>query len=233
MNSKHKECPELIANVREVTSEGDGMTIGDRVTGIQVRVEGKDMPAVAQIDVRDFRKRSSLVVEIELSELMAALSLATLNAEKDKDAQLRSARQTSTHPTMPNQDKSDTPDTDKIWMQHQNDPHNEDFCPWKLASKLERELRGLVTKDTERLDKLERLVWSDHVWNGIAIIPTYAYQEKSARAAVRAGTPIGKEHRRVFIQDAGCQPSTGFLGGQLSRIMPSLRDAIDDLPDEE
>lgn len=86
MNSKYKDCPELIATVREVTSEGEDLPIGDRVTGIHVRVKGKNKPAVAQLDVRDFRKRSSIVVEIELSELMAALSLATLNADKDKDA---------------------------------------------------------------------------------------------------------------------------------------------------
>ena len=86
MNIKYKDCPELISTIREVTSDGDDLPMGDRVTGIQVRVEGKNKPAVAQLDVRDFNKRRSLIVEIELSELMAALSLATLNADKDKDA---------------------------------------------------------------------------------------------------------------------------------------------------
>jgi hypothetical protein len=85
MNEKYKDCPELIATLREVTSVGDDNPIGDRVTGIQVRVEKQRAPIV-QLDVRDYRKRNSLVIEIELSELTAALSLATLNAEKDKDA---------------------------------------------------------------------------------------------------------------------------------------------------
>ncbi len=86
MNIKYQDCPEIISTIREVTPEGDDLPMGDRVTGIQVRVEGKNKPAVAQLDLRDFKKRSSLVVEIELAELMAALSLATLNADKDKDA---------------------------------------------------------------------------------------------------------------------------------------------------
>lgn len=86
MNIKYKDCPEVISTVREITDKGNDLPIGDKVTGIQVRIEGKNKPAVAQLDVRDFKKQSSLVVEIELSELMAALSLATLNADKDKDA---------------------------------------------------------------------------------------------------------------------------------------------------
>lgn len=86
MNSKYKECPEVISTLREITSEGDDCPIGDRVTGIQVRVEGKNKPAQVQLDIRNFKKRSSLVVEIELTELVAALSLSTLNADKDEDA---------------------------------------------------------------------------------------------------------------------------------------------------
>lgn len=82
MNSKYENCPELIATIREVTCDGQDLLIGDRVTGIQVRVAGKNKPAVVQLDVREFRKQSSIVVEIELSELMSALSMATLNAEK-------------------------------------------------------------------------------------------------------------------------------------------------------
>jgi hypothetical protein len=86
MNIKYNDCPELISTIREVTPEGDDVPMGDRVTGIQVRVEGKNKPAIAQMDIRDYKKRSSLVIEIELSELMAALSVATLNADKAKDA---------------------------------------------------------------------------------------------------------------------------------------------------
>ncbi len=83
MNSKYQNCPELIASVREITSHGDDVDIGDRVTGIRVRIEGTNKPAIAQLDVRDLRKNINLIIEIELSELVSALSLATLNADKE------------------------------------------------------------------------------------------------------------------------------------------------------
>lgn len=81
MNSKHKSCPELISTIRRVSTDGDDQIIGDRVTGIQVYAPD-DKPAIVQIDVRDFKNADNLIVEIELSEFVSALSLATLNTEK-------------------------------------------------------------------------------------------------------------------------------------------------------
>lgn len=82
MNSKYKNCPEIIAEVREVTSDGDEKHFGDKVLGIQVRVS-EGVPAIVQFDIRSIRGSNNLIVGVELSELVSALSLATLNPEKD------------------------------------------------------------------------------------------------------------------------------------------------------
>lgn len=81
MNIKYKDSPEIISSTRSVDEDGDETFYGDRVTGIQV-IEEKGV-AMAQIDLRGFDKKGDLVIEIELAELVSALSLATFNATKD------------------------------------------------------------------------------------------------------------------------------------------------------
>lgn len=83
MKTKYRTIPEVIAEVRTITGEEDEF-VGDKVTGIQVRVDEDSAPTV-QIDVRDFnsKKSQNIILEIELSELVAAISVATLNAEKE------------------------------------------------------------------------------------------------------------------------------------------------------
>lgn len=83
MNAKYANCPEVISTVKEITKDGSDNLIGDKVTGIQVQVDEKEKPAYVQIYIRDLKKGSSMVVEIELSELVSALSLASLNAERN------------------------------------------------------------------------------------------------------------------------------------------------------
>lgn len=83
MNTRYKDCPEIISTLREINSEGDDLGVGDRVMGVQVRIEGKEKPAIVQLDVRNFKKQNNLILEVELSELVAAISVATLNADKN------------------------------------------------------------------------------------------------------------------------------------------------------
>jgi hypothetical protein len=82
MNTKYKSNPELIAQLRTVDPDGADSHIGDRVAGIQVQQDKNNVAGLVQIDVHDFKRNENLVIEIELPELMAALSLATLNAER-------------------------------------------------------------------------------------------------------------------------------------------------------
>lgn len=84
MNKKYKTNPEVIATCHTISNSGEDTHIGDRVTGIQVIQDGKNQDGLVQIDVRDLKSKVNLIIEIELPELMAAISLATLNAERDK-----------------------------------------------------------------------------------------------------------------------------------------------------
>lgn len=83
MNTKYKTRPELISRVRTVTENGDDKPIGDKVTGIQIQCDKQNPNGLVQIDVREFKGSDNLIVEIELPELIAALSMATLNAERE------------------------------------------------------------------------------------------------------------------------------------------------------
>lgn len=83
MNIKYKSCPEIIARIRIVDEEGDDCLSADKVTGIQVRQDKHNEGGLVQIDVRDYKRGENLIVEIELAELMAALTMATLNADRD------------------------------------------------------------------------------------------------------------------------------------------------------
>jgi hypothetical protein len=83
MNAKYKTCPEIIAQLRTVNRDGEDNQLGDKVTGIQVKQDKNNDGGLVQIDVRDFKRGENLVVEIELPELMAALAMATLNADRD------------------------------------------------------------------------------------------------------------------------------------------------------
>jgi len=80
MNSRFSDTPEVIATIT-VTKNGDDDMLGDFVCGVSVK--NFNGSAVATIDIREFRKAGNLACEIELSELVAALSLATLNSSKD------------------------------------------------------------------------------------------------------------------------------------------------------
>lgn len=86
MNTKYRNNPELIAQLRTVSQDGDENHLGDKVTSIQILQNKRNPDGLAQIDVRDFKRGVNLIVEIELPELSAAISLATLNAERNTDA---------------------------------------------------------------------------------------------------------------------------------------------------
>ena len=86
MNTKYKNNPELIAQLRTVNQDGEDAPIGDKVTSIQVIQNKQNSAGLVQIDVRDFKRNTNLIIEIELPELSAAVAMATLNAERDMDA---------------------------------------------------------------------------------------------------------------------------------------------------
>ena len=67
--------------------------------------------------------------------------------------------------------------------------------------------------DTDRLDKLEKLLWSDKVGNGIAIFPVVG--------------ALNKE-RGVTIDDLGEEDGSN-LGPELTNKKATLREAIDSL----
>jgi hypothetical protein len=83
MNSNYKSNPEIIATVRAITKEGDDTHKGDFVAGIQVMSKEEGRQAIVQIDLRNYSKQANLIIEVELHELVSALSMATLNSERN------------------------------------------------------------------------------------------------------------------------------------------------------
>lgn len=83
MNSKYEGQPELISQLRTVNKDGEDNPLGDKVTSIQILQDKQNRNGLVQLDVRDFKKGVNLIVEIELPELVAAISMATLNSERD------------------------------------------------------------------------------------------------------------------------------------------------------
>ena len=83
MNSKYKSNPEVIGTLKSINEDGDDTHLGDKVVGIQVQQNRQNRDGLVQFDVRGFKGSTNLILEIELSELVAALSLATMNADRD------------------------------------------------------------------------------------------------------------------------------------------------------
>ncbi len=82
---RYLESPEIISHVRTVNSEGDDFHIGDRVLGVQVKMDdGISRDGTVQLDLRDFdrKRQDNLVIEVSLPDLMAAITTATLNRDK-------------------------------------------------------------------------------------------------------------------------------------------------------
>ncbi|MCK5606266.1 hypothetical protein KAR91_30480 [Candidatus Pacearchaeota archaeon] len=67
--------------------------------------------------------------------------------------------------------------------------------------------------DTERLDKLEDLIWGERVGSGIALFPT---------------RNIHTGEKGVTIDDLGEEDGSN-LGDELTEKKPTLREAIDSL----
>lgn len=65
--------------------------------------------------------------------------------------------------------------------------------------------------DTERLDKLETLVWSSKIGNGLVIFPS-----------ITAKTGV----KNIVLHDLGDEDGSN-IGDELSSLKPSLREAID------
>lgn len=70
-----------------------------------------------------------------------------------------------------------------------------------------------AARDTERLNWLESLLWSNRIGNGIAIFPTTTLPEHGSV-------------RHIALQDLGDEDGSN-LGDELTDTQNSLRDAID------
>jgi hypothetical protein len=82
---KYTNQPEVAASTWRVDKSGSDCDHADRVVGVSVYQSkmGKN-EGVIQIDVRDLNKNTpNLVIEFCLYELVAAISKATLNADRD------------------------------------------------------------------------------------------------------------------------------------------------------
>jgi hypothetical protein len=80
---KYTREPEFVSNLRIVDSEGNERFIGDNVASVAVYKGDAKSSAIVQFDIREYpRKKDNLVIEIPLSDLIAAISSATLNAEE-------------------------------------------------------------------------------------------------------------------------------------------------------
>lgn len=86
MNTKYPQAPEVVAAVRSVVSSDDSSFLCT-VCGVQVmKSEKSNQSATLQIDlrnldIRQLKRIENLIIEIDLADAVAAISLATLNAE--------------------------------------------------------------------------------------------------------------------------------------------------------
>lgn len=80
MNTRSYARPEIIFNVNMVGHDGNDIVIGDRVAGISVERIHKGANGIVEIDIHNFRENENLVITVALSELLSAITFATLNA---------------------------------------------------------------------------------------------------------------------------------------------------------
>ncbi len=76
MITRYQSCPEIIGSIERVDKEGDTSPLGDYVVGVSIDRKAAD----ALIEIRQF-KGGCLMIRLQLSGLVAAISHATLNAE--------------------------------------------------------------------------------------------------------------------------------------------------------
>lgn len=63
MNTRYKNSPEFIAQLRTVNQDGEDRLLGDKVTSIQIMQTKLNPTGLAQIDVRDFKRGLNDVTE--------------------------------------------------------------------------------------------------------------------------------------------------------------------------
>ena len=77
-------CPEIIAHIDRIDTAGNDESLGDKIIGVQVRQTKNQRDGTLDIDIRNLdRKTGNLVIRIPLPELMAAISCATLNSDRE------------------------------------------------------------------------------------------------------------------------------------------------------
>lgn len=83
---KFYKTPEILAQVRTVNQDGEDSHLGDKVLGVQVLFDDdRHREGTAQLDLRGYARKGNenLIVEVPLSDLMAALTTAALNRDDD------------------------------------------------------------------------------------------------------------------------------------------------------
>lgn len=83
---KYPSTPEVIATVTGLNKYGEETNYGDVITGISVAIESASRDGEVTIDLRDVFKNESLIIRLQLPELMAALTSAILHSERPSTA---------------------------------------------------------------------------------------------------------------------------------------------------
>lgn len=73
--------PEFISHLEYVNGAGDCDTVGERIASMTVSKSKNDADAEVQLDFRDVKRGTNLLVRIPLARFVAALSQATLHAD--------------------------------------------------------------------------------------------------------------------------------------------------------
>lgn len=82
MNAQYLQTPTIIADLEFVNIDGDTNILGNKVVSIQAEQLSNQSNAVVTFDIPNFKRQNNLVLRFELFELLAALNMATLNADR-------------------------------------------------------------------------------------------------------------------------------------------------------
>jgi hypothetical protein len=81
MNTRFESEPEVIGTVQTISNRGREAYYGDKIVGISVdRSEGQGLVTIDLRQLGATKPVDNLMIKIELPELVAAISQATLNS---------------------------------------------------------------------------------------------------------------------------------------------------------
>jgi len=82
MNTKYLQTPTIISEIKTITIDGDENSLGSRVVSIAVEQTSNQSNGIITLDFQNFKGQNNLVLEFELFELLSAINMATLNADR-------------------------------------------------------------------------------------------------------------------------------------------------------